>query len=85
MAEGADGNYGKWHYMEFTPTKEDTIEPYDFWSDPYDGGTGTSTTSVYCIPKTVDKAPVDITDNVFKVPAKAKKNLAQIRKQRRNL
>lgn len=85
VAEGADGNYGKWHYMEFTPTKEDTIEPYDFWSNPYDGGTGSSTTSVYCIPKTVDKAPVDITNNVFKVPAKAKKSLSAIRKVRRSL
>ena len=84
VAEGADGNYGKWHYMEFTPTKADTIEPYDFWSEPYDGGNGT-TTSVYCLPAKVGAAPVDITENVFKIPAKERKSLSEIRKLRRNL
>jgi hypothetical protein len=84
VAEGADGNYGKWHYMEFTPTKADTIEPYDFWSEPYDGGNGT-TTSVYCLPAKVGAAPVDITGNVFKIPAKERKSLSEIRKLRRNL
>ncbi len=84
VAEGADGNYGKWHYMEFTPTKADTIEPYDFWSEPYDGGKGT-TTSVYCLPAKVGAAPVDITGNVFKIPAKERKSLSEIRKLRRNL
>lgn len=84
VAEGADGNYGKWHYMEFSPTKADTIEPYDFWSEPYDGGNGT-TTSVYCLPAKVGAAPVDITGNVFKIPAKERKSLSEIRKLRRNL
>lgn len=84
VAEGADGNYGKWHYMEFKPTKEDTIEPYDFWTNPYDGGKGT-TTSVYCLPANVGAAPVDITKKVFKVQPDEKKSLVEIRKVRRSL
>lgn len=85
MAEGADGNYGKWHYMEFTPTKADTIEPYDFWSNPHDGGTGANTTAVYCLPKSVNAAPVNITDNVFKGAAPAKRNLVKTRRYEREL
>lgn len=85
VAEGADGNYGKWHYMEFTPTKADTIEPYDFWSNPHDGGTGASTTAVYCLPKSVNAAPVNITDNVIKGAAPAKRNLVKTRRYEREL
>lgn len=85
VAEGADGNYGKWHYMEFTPTKADTIEPYDFWSNPHDGGTGANTTAVYCLPKSVNAAPVNITDNVFKGAAPAKRNLVKTRRYEREL
>lgn len=37
-AEGADGNYGPWHYEEFTPYRDGVLdnmsEPYDFWSTP---------------------------------------------------
>ena len=67
VAEGADGNYGKWHYIEFKPTKKDTVEPFDFWSHPYDGGNGATTSvSVYSIPKNPAIAPKDITKNVFK-------------------
>lgn len=37
-AEGADGNYGEWHYEEFTPYRDGVLcnmtEPYDFWSKP---------------------------------------------------
>ncbi len=74
VAEGEDGNYGKWHYIEFTPTKEDTVEPYDFWTNPYDGGKGASTTtSVYCMPKVAGAEPVDITPDVIKAPARTKR------------
>ena len=73
------------HYMEFTPTKADTIEPYDFWSNPHDGGTGANTTAVYCLPKSVNAAPVNITDNVFKGAAPAKRNLVKTRRYEREL
>lgn len=37
-AEGADGNYGPWHYEEFTPYRDGVLcnmtEAYDFWSNP---------------------------------------------------
>lgn len=62
VAEGADGNFGKWHYIEFTPTVDDTVEPYDFWSNPYNGS---AATAVYSIPKTTFETPKDITQKVF--------------------
>lgn len=68
VAEGADGNFGKWHYEEFMPTKDKTVEPFDFWSNPYDGGTG-STMAVYAIPDNSLAAPKDITKSVFKASA----------------
>ncbi|MDE6862043.1 MAG: hypothetical protein K2J31_04785, partial [Alistipes sp.] len=38
VAEGADGNYGEWHYEEFTPYRDgvlcNTTPAYDFWSKP---------------------------------------------------
>ena len=68
VAEGADGNFGKWHYIEFTPTKENTVEPFDFWSNPYDGGKGASQTSVFVVPKNANAnvQPKDITSRIFK-------------------
>lgn len=37
VAEGADGNYGEWHYEEITPYRDGVLcnmsEPYDFWSE----------------------------------------------------
>ena len=86
VAEGADGNFGKWHYIEFKPTKKDTVEPFDFWSNPYDGGNGSATSvSVYSIPKNSSLAPKDITKSVFKTSAVTGKNTDSARKITRDL
>ena len=66
VAEGQGGNFGQWHYLEFTPTVDQCVEPYDFWSDPYDG-----TTKVFSMSKASREAPVDITDKVLR-PADGK-------------
>lgn len=67
VAEGEDGNFGKWHSIEFTLTKDMTEEPYDFWTNPYNP----ENTMIFVAPKTSDKAPENITDKIFK-PSKAK-------------
>lgn len=66
VAEGTGGNFGQWHYIEFTPTVDQCVEPYDFWSNPYDG-----TTKVFSMSKTSREAPADITEKVLR-PANGK-------------
>lgn len=66
VAEGTGGNFGQWHYIEFTPTVDQCVEPYDFWSNPYDG-----TTKVFSMSKTSREAPADITEKVLR-PADGK-------------
>lgn len=66
VAEGEDGNFGPWHYEEFTPTVAITEEPYDFWSNPYDP----ENTQVYVMDRNSMNAPKDITFDIFKTDHK---------------
>lgn len=66
VAEGADGNFGPWHYVEFKPTVADTEEPYDFWTNPHDP----ENAQVFVLDRNAMSAPKDITFDVFKVDRK---------------
>ena len=66
MAEGEDGNFGPWHYKEFTPTVAGTEEPYDFWTKPHDP----KNSQVLVMDKNAMSAPKDITFDIFKVDHK---------------
>ena len=66
VAEGADGNFGPWHYVEFKPTVADTEEPYDFWTNPHDP----ENAQVFVMDRNAMSAPKDITFDVFKVDRK---------------
>lgn len=76
VAEGEDGNFGPWHYKEFTPTVAGTEEPYDFWTKPHDP----KNSQVLVMDKNAMSAPKDITFDIFKVDhKKAATNSAKTR------
>ncbi len=56
VAEGEDGNFGQWHYEEFTPYRDGVMknmsEPYDFWSKP------AANSAILSVPKRAQEAAV---------------------------